>query len=97
MHDEQEKDDEEVDEVEDDFPQIGAGDAVDAQKHDKVDTTLPTPASRKAVLVSTRGCRLSSMFVSYTASFLRSMERLLQLIGNGHRGRKRLPATRCMR
>ena len=41
MHDEQEKDDEEVDEVEDDFPQIGAGDAVDAQKHDKVGDDFP--------------------------------------------------------
>ena len=40
IHDEQEKDDEEVDEVEDDFPQIGAGD-VDAQKHDKVDDDFP--------------------------------------------------------
>ena len=29
-----------MDEVEDDFPQIGAGD-VDAQKHDKVDDDFP--------------------------------------------------------
>ena len=41
IHEEEEKDDEEVDAVADDFPQIGAGDAVDAQKHDKVGDDFP--------------------------------------------------------